>query len=100
VALLGQIADDEIARRTGRSWQGVRAKRESLAIPNPTARPGSYTREPWSAEEDDLVRTLPPAEVVAGTGRTLQAVYFRRGLLGLTGGRRGPKAAERGRVTS
>jgi hypothetical protein len=32
----------------------------------------------WTAEEDDLVRTLPPKEAAETTGRTLTAVYARR----------------------
>jgi hypothetical protein len=33
---------------------------------------------PWTAEKDDLVRTLPAKEVAQRTGRTLIAVYGRR----------------------
>lgn len=40
----------------------------------------------WTAEEDDLVRTLPPAEAAEATGRTLTAVYARRRELKLSGG--------------
>jgi hypothetical protein len=32
---------------------------------------------PWTAEEDELVRTLSAQEVVRRTGRSLQAVYGR-----------------------
>ncbi len=39
----------------------------------------------WSAAEDELVRTLPPEHVVEQTGRTVQAVWFRRRTLGVTG---------------
>jgi hypothetical protein len=35
----------------------------------------------WTEEEDELVRTLPPAEVAEKTGRTLVAVRIRRRLL-------------------
>jgi hypothetical protein len=35
----------------------------------------------WTAEEDRLVRELPAAEVVKRTGRSLAAVYIRRGVL-------------------
>jgi hypothetical protein len=42
----------------------------------------------WTPEEDDLVRTLPAAEVVRRTGRTLAAMYVRRSLLGVPDGRR------------
>jgi hypothetical protein len=43
---------------------------------------------PWKADEDELVRTLPAAEVAARTGRILQAVYDRRHELQLPDGRR------------
>src|SRR5262245_6290733 len=42
---------------------------------------------PWTAAEDELVRTLPPAAVARRTGRTLQAVYARRTKLGVAQGR-------------
>jgi NUMOD3 motif len=42
------------------------------------------TWQPW---EDELVRTLPPAEVVQRTGRTLQAVFVRRNRLKVPDGR-------------
>ena len=38
---------------------------------------------PWAPAEDELVRTLPPAEAAARTGRTLPAVYQRRHHLGV-----------------
>jgi hypothetical protein len=40
---------------------------------------------PWTPEEDDLLRTLPTAEVSERTGRTLPAVYSRRRELGRVG---------------
>jgi hypothetical protein len=42
----------------------------------------------WTAAEDELVRTLPTAEVARRTGRSLQAVYARRSRLQLPDGRR------------
>jgi hypothetical protein len=39
MSLLGRLPDDEVARRTGRSWNAVRLKREELGIPNPQRRP-------------------------------------------------------------
>jgi hypothetical protein len=42
----------------------------------------------WTAEEDELVRTLPRGEAARRTGRTPQAVTDRRRLLGLPDGRR------------
>ena len=45
--------------------------------------------EPRTAEEDESVRTMRPAEAVQKTGRTLTAVYARRRVLGLPDGRSG-----------
>jgi hypothetical protein len=41
------------------------------------------SRVSWTPAEDELARTLPPAEAAARTGRTLPAVYQRRHLLGV-----------------
>ena len=43
--------------------------------------------EPWTAEEDQAVRTMRAAEASLATGRTLTAVYDRRRTLGLPDGR-------------
>jgi hypothetical protein len=43
--------------------------------------------EPWTGDEDELLRTLPAPEVVRRTGRTLSAVYSRRNKLALPDGR-------------
>jgi hypothetical protein len=54
---------------------------------------------PWTDAEDELLRTLPPAEVARRTGRTLTAVYGRRAVLGLPDGRAGrkvPKGRQQG----
>jgi hypothetical protein len=45
-----------------------------------------YNGPRWTEEEDQLIRTLPPAQAAARTGRTMHAVYRRRHHLGLTGG--------------
>jgi hypothetical protein len=74
-----------VAAKVGRTVQAVRSMRRRLGIPNPAARPGAYGSPPWTAEEDRLVRTLPPAQAAAKTGRTMHAVYGRRRYLGLTG---------------
>lgn len=52
---------------------------------------------PWTAEEDEALRTLPMAEVVKVTGRTLIAGRARRRLLQLPDGRKtlGPAARRR-----
>jgi hypothetical protein len=38
LALLGKLPDDEVARRTGRTWNAVWLKRGELGIPNPQHR--------------------------------------------------------------
>jgi hypothetical protein len=38
----------------------------------------------WTAEDDELVRTVPPAEAARRMGRTVRAVYTRRHALGVT----------------
>jgi hypothetical protein len=43
--------------------------------------------KPWSAKEEQLLRTLPAWEVAKRTGRSLMAVYSRRRTLGLNNGR-------------
>ena len=88
VGLLGTVPDREVAARTGRTPHAITQKRIALGIPNPVARPGPYGRAPWTAEEDALVRSLPPAEAAARTGRSKDAVYTRRHQLGVTGRRR------------
>jgi hypothetical protein len=84
---LGTAPAAVVAARIGRTVGAVRVMRDRLGIPNPAARPGAYGSPPWSAEEDDLVDRLPPAEAARRTGRTLNAVYSRRSLLGLGAGR-------------
>jgi hypothetical protein len=42
---------------------------------------------PWTAEEVELVRTLPAGEVARRTGRSLWGVYQRRHLLAVPDGR-------------
>jgi hypothetical protein len=61
----------------------VRQAREKRDIAPPE---GQHAR--WTDEEDELVRTLSVPEVVKRTGRTLSAVYSRRGELKLPDGRR------------
>jgi hypothetical protein len=81
--LLGKEADAVVAAKVGRSVDAVRVMRQRLHIPNPAARPGAYGSPGWSAKEDDFVRRLSPGGAARRTGRTLQAVYDRRSLLGL-----------------
>jgi hypothetical protein len=53
----------------------------------PPPRTGRGVRS-WTAEEDALVRTLPPTEARRRTARPLRAVYHRRYLLGVPDGRK------------
>src|SRR6516164_1577422 len=76
--LLGTAPDEVVAKKVGRTTQAVRCMRARRGIPNPAARPGAYGSPPWTAAEDRLVRTLPPAQAAARTGRTIDAVYWRR----------------------
>ena len=92
LALLGDLPDDEVARRTGRSWNAVRQKREALGIPNPVP-----VCRRWTAEEDALVRSLPCEEAARRTGRSLGAVSQRRLALGIARGLAGRR--RRGRQT-
>jgi hypothetical protein len=78
------LPDAEVARRTGRTLEGVRRKREKLGIPSP-----ADGRVTWTAEQDELVRTLPPGEAAERMGRGRHAVYCRRGVLGVPDGRKG-----------
>jgi hypothetical protein len=78
LALLGTVADAEVARRIGRTYEAVRQKREELRIPNPEGgRPG------WTEEELALLGTLPDADVAQRTGRTETAVTKKRNKLGI-----------------
>jgi len=83
--LLGKEPDAVVAEKVGRTVNAVRVMRERLGILNPAARPGAYGSPRWSAQQDDLVRRLSPAEAARLTGRTITAVYSRRSLLGLKG---------------
>jgi hypothetical protein len=76
LALLGKLTDDEVARRTGRSWNAVRQKREELGLPNSAA-------GRWAAEEVALLGTLADEEVARGLGRSLRSVIRMRRKLGI-----------------
>lgn len=62
-----------------------RQRRTKLGIPSAEDR-----RVHWSAERDDLVRRLPPAEAAWRLRLSRQTVYGRRVVLGVgSGGREG-----------
>jgi hypothetical protein len=52
--------------------------------------PAPHSGRPWTSDEDELVRALPPAEAARRTGRTPAAVYQRRHTLGLRPARHRP----------
>jgi hypothetical protein len=72
---------------TGRKHSEASRKKMSDTRKKSGVRPPKAGR-PWTAEEDQLVRDLPAAEVAVRTGRTLHAVYTRRGDLGLPDARK------------
>src|SRR5271157_814761 len=60
LALLGTVADEQVAEKVKRSVQAVRLKRERMGIPNPT-------NSSWTPEEDQLVLTLSIKEAALRT---------------------------------
>jgi hypothetical protein len=82
VALPGVLRDGEVARKTGRSVNAVRQKRERLGRPNPS--PAAQARapaRPWTRAEDRVVLRLPPRQAAGRLGRTPAAVTARRFVL-------------------
>ena len=76
IPLLGTLPDKEVARRTGRTVNGVRLKREELGIPNPAG-------NRWRPDDITLLGTLPDREVARRLGRPLQSVTQKRCKLGI-----------------
>lgn len=74
VRMLGVKLSDAIRRKMSET-----AKRLGTRPP--------LTAPQWSAADDELCRTMPPAEVAARTARTIKAVYGRRWVLGMHDGR-------------
>jgi hypothetical protein len=69
--LLGKRSDARVAKKTGRSIEAVRQKRQELGICNPRARE-------WQPEELRLLDKFSDGAVAARTGRTVWAVYLKR----------------------
>src|SRR5262245_21658146 len=67
--------------------QAIR-RRRALGLRVPVGEPPPNSAPPWSAEEDELVRTLSPRAAARRTGRPLKAGYGRRQQLRQKG--RGP----------
>jgi hypothetical protein len=76
-----------ILTNTGRPLSAETRRKLSEAQRRRGTRPHN-AGPPWTVEEDEAVRTLPPQEAARRTGRTLRAVYARRRQLGLPDGRR------------
>jgi hypothetical protein len=76
IALLGQSPDAEVARRTGRTTDAVRQKREDLGRPNPTT-------THWNAEGIALLGAMPDDEVAKRLGRSVASVTQKRCKLGI-----------------
>ena len=71
IALLGAVLDDDVTRRTGRTLEAVRQKREEMGIPN-------LAGNRWSAEAIALLGTMPDREVARRLCRSLQSVTQKR----------------------
>jgi len=74
--LHGTLPDADVGRRTGRSENAVRIKREALGLPLSGLRA-------WSAAELAQLGTATDARVADGIGRTTSAVAQKRWKLGL-----------------
>jgi hypothetical protein len=75
----GGVTSGCLAQCKSRKWDKAHRRRG--------IRPPKAGR-PWTAEEEALLRQLPPAEVARRTGRTLKAVFAWRRALGLLDGHR------------
>jgi hypothetical protein len=88
----GKPRPPHVGRAVAEAHRGMRQSAQTRAKMSAAHRLRG-TRPPkagrtWTDEEDELVRTLPAAEVTARTGRSQQAVYDRRHELHLPDGRR------------
>jgi hypothetical protein len=74
------------ATSTGRRHTAEARRTIGAAAKARGARP-PWLNPPWSAAEDEAVRTKTPGEAAQLTGGTLEAVYNRRTALGVTAAR-------------
>jgi hypothetical protein len=72
------------AARRGSHHSDETRRKMSEAHKRRGTRPPAAGR-PWTATEDEAIRTLPPAAAAVRTGRTLEAVYSRRAVLRAAG---------------
>jgi hypothetical protein len=90
-AMHAKARDPERRRRIGEARLGKPHSEEARQKMSEAARRrGAWppaAGEPWSSEEEEMLRTLPAAEVARCTGRTLAAVYSRRARMEVPDGR-------------
>jgi hypothetical protein len=90
-AKLGKPRPPEVVAKIGAANRGTRhtdETRRKMGLAH--KRCGSWppaAGRPWTKQEDALIRALRPQEVKERTGRTLDAIWSRRRLLGLPDGR-------------
>src|SRR5262245_9438152 len=85
---LGVGPMDSPGTRQARQAAGVRGgsavhdaaeqRRRTVGLPVPPDDCAPEAAPPWSAIEDEFVRTLPPQEAARRTGRPVRAIYSRR----------------------
>lgn len=80
---VGKMREANLGKRASSSTR----KKMSQAHRARGTRP-PWLNSAWSPADDELVRTLPAAEVAVRTGRSLTAVYNRRSVLKVPDGRR------------
>lgn len=86
-ALYGTMSRAEIARRLGRGKDAVNVRAELLGITRPKKKP-DLPSNPWTAQEDDAIRSMIATHTYAGmarvlTGRTANAIKTRAHSIGL-----------------
>ena len=73
--LLGRLPDRELARRLGRTYRAVQARRKRMGIDAAT-----HPERTWTASEDVLARAdrLTLRQIAVQLGRTVDSVKCRR----------------------
>jgi hypothetical protein len=85
-----QLGLDELARVLGRTPDALRQRARKLGLAQPTAGAGPRAGQPWTADENELLRLHPglnPAALAELLGRSDRAVSIRLARLGLRAGR-------------
>jgi hypothetical protein len=71
-ALLGQVADAEVARRTGHTFAAVRTRRVARGLHDPSA------RKCWTPDENSLLGTAADEDIARQLNRTVSSVKSQR----------------------